>query len=95
MRDEDLAIRGDTGSIARCSLSMSTPTTTRSWSWCHHDHERVVVGVGEGRETFVFEYICLPHHDARVVVVILFDQDLVLLGHVSEKRYVALQSSAT
>ena len=31
------------------------------------------VGVGEGREIFVFEYICLPHHDARVVVVILFD----------------------
>ena len=58
-------------------------------------HGALVVGLGEGRETFVFEYICLPHHDARVVVVILFDQDLVLLGHVSEKRYVALQSSAT
>ena len=75
--DEDLATQGDTGSIARCSLSMSTPTT------------------GGRGETYVYVYLCLPHHGERVVVVILFDQDLVLLGHVSEKRYVALQSSAT
>ena len=46
--------------------------------------------VGGRGETYVYVYLCLPHHDARVVVVILFDQDLVLLGHVSEKRYVAL-----
>ena len=46
--------------------------------------------VGGRGETYVYVYLCLPHHGERVVVVILFDQDLVLLGHVSEKRYVAL-----
>ena len=59
-----------------------------------YPHHGALVVVGRG-ETYVYVYLCLPHHGERVVVVILFDQDLVLLGHVSEKRYVALQSSAT
>ena len=37
-----------------------------------YPHHGALVVVVRG-ETFVFEYICLPHHDARVVIVILFD----------------------